>query len=214
MAKNKPLDVGRDSSASAPARRGPGLAAALLLMLLALLALALFILLQPSSKLSSDNITIYLQGSRPFLQGGTAMVQAFSTCGRFSLLLDGKEISYGNSDAKAVLPLTSGSHTLEAKNSQCSAQENFTVLVPECNGADTKPCLMGNCPGTQACSGGFYGECTQPPLACNPGDKVGCSVDGCRFGYATCNDCGSGFGPCLPRGNASSTGNCSSPNCG
>ena len=217
MGTKKPLDIYLDVSGAEPTRHGPRLAVAIFLILLTVIALALFILTKPAAALPEGKITIYLQGSQPFLQGGTVTAQAFSSCGQFVLTLDGRQISYGEASVKAEVPLTAGNHVLQAKNSLCDANVGFTVLVPECRGSENRSCAVGKCQGNQKCSGGFYGDCMVPSHICDPGEKVGCSVDGCRFGYAACNDCGSGFGACLPRDSntsAGATGSCSAPGCG
>ena len=210
----KPLDIRMDIPKDMHSRHGPGLAIAMFIILLAVIGLALFVANKPASSVPEGTITLYLQGNQPFLAGGQTSVQAFSSCGKFVLLLDGKQISSGDTSVDAQVPLAQGTHMLEAENGACSNEVNFTVVAPECQGDANRSCMVGNCPGTQACSGGFYSGCQAPPRVCEPGETIGCSIDGCHFGYATCNGCGSGFGQCLPASSGTSEGNCSGSTCG
>lgn len=210
--KKQPLDVHMD----APEGNGrqkpfPLPVAALFAAIVAVGALAIFIAYSQPPSVPGESIGLSLAGTRPFVAGGTATASAFSSCGEFVLLLDGTAISSG-AGAGVQLPLVAGTHTLEAKNARCESNLSFLVAVRECIGNQTRSCAAGACLGTQECAGGIYGECIIPPRICTPGVRIGCSLDGCHFGYAACNGCGNGFGPCLPRDSNTSAagGNCSS----
>lgn len=212
--KKKPLDLHPDvSEGQGQPKRHPLLPAALFIIIMAIAALAIFVSSRQPSAAPEEKIEIFLSGSRPFLDGGTASVQAFSSCGEFELSLDGRTISSGAS-ASAEVPLAVGQHVLEAKNARCDEELEFSVIAKECESNETRGCSVGACFGTQVCSGGFYGECAIPPKICTPGVGIGCSTDGCHFGHAICNDCGNGFGPCLPRDSGTGAASCSTPNCG
>jgi hypothetical protein len=72
------------------------------------------------------------------------------------------------------------------------------VAVKECSGNESRPCIIGQCQGVQKCSGGAYSDCLLPRKICIPGEKSGCTLDSCQFGYMACNSCGTGFLPCAP----------------
>lgn len=79
------------------------------------------------------------------------------------------------------------------------------------------PCAISGCPGNRTCGNGFYSDCVLPRKICVPGSQVGCSTDSCKFGYATCNPCGTGYGQCLPPPGYNATNStppCTSASCG
>lgn len=86
--------------------------------------------------------------------------------------------------------------------------------APECSAGEARNCTLNGCPGTQKCYNGAYSSCVLPKKTCVPGRKIGCSSDSCKFGYMTCNECGTGYGECLPPENQtpSDTG-CTGANC-
>ena len=129
---------------------------------------------------------------------------AFSSCGGFSLFLDGTQIASGVSNAQSDIALRAGSHELVAKNAQCTALLDFMVRLKECDAKQARACTSNGCPGTQTCANGVYGSCVMPKKTCVPGRSIGCSSDSCKFGYMQCNPCGTGYGPCLPPGGSSS----------
>ncbi|MCX8197230.1 MAG: hypothetical protein N3G80_02860 [Candidatus Micrarchaeota archaeon] len=127
-----------------------------------------------------------------------AEIAFFSSCDDFEIFVDGK--SYGNysSGTKMNLTLEEGKHIISAKNQQCSSSISVEAYKRECEEKSSRECFVGNCSGTQKCSAGKWGECILPKKICVPGQKVGCSLNSCSFGYRTCNECGTEFGPCMP----------------
>ncbi|MCX6772988.1 MAG: hypothetical protein NTV88_04430 [Candidatus Micrarchaeota archaeon] len=91
--------------------------------------------------------------------------------------------------------------------------------VIECSGSVKQNCSASGCTGTKTCYGGRYSKCILPRKICVPGAKIGCSTDACKFGYATCNPCGTAYGECLPRpgynatNSTNSTPPCTSATC-
>ncbi len=150
-----------------------------------------------------EKIEAFLEASYPIFAGQKITAKAFSSCGNFSLFLDGSKIGEGQTRVEAIIEALQGTHILEAKNSKCSAMIEFKALEKECEKGERQNCTSGNCPGVQECFNGIYGACILPEKICVPGEKIGCSLDGCKFGYSTCNDCGTGFGKCLAAGGSS-----------
>ena len=72
------------------------------------------------------------------------------------------------------------------------------MSIPSCNNGQAQPCEISGCIGNQTCRNGFYSDCALPRKICVPFSKIGCSSDSCKFGYAICNPCGTGYGVCLP----------------
>jgi hypothetical protein len=187
--------------------------ALLLFIILACAALAAAYFFLPKSQQAPEErqIKMSLEGTRPLVSGANATISAFSTCGAFGIYLDGNLLLPNASRAPIPIVLEEGSHALEAKNSECSSTFGFVVLERECEANQTRKCDRDGCEGVQRCEGGIYSSaCALPRKICVPGEKIGCSTDGCKFGYATCNSCGTGFGQCLPGngGTAGCSGNC------
>lgn len=181
--------------------------ALLIFIALALAALAAASLFLPKSQPpEAGQIKVSLEGQRPLVSGANATLSAFSTCGAFAIRLDGNLLLPNTSRVSLPLKLEEGSHVLAAENSECSSSLAFEVLARECEANQTRKCTSGGCEGVQRCEGGIYpAACSLPRKICVPGEKIGCSTDGCKFGYATCNPCGTGFGKCLP-GNGTEDG--------
>lgn len=133
-------------------------------------------------------------------EGVPVSFSVYSTCGDFSFFEGGKKIAEGKSGQKFSFSLPAGTHLLEAKNPECSASATAIVVEKECEDGQVAPCEKDGCPGNKTCYGGIWGSCSLPPKKCVPGSKIGCSYDSCSFGYMTCNECGTGFGPCLIEG--------------
>jgi len=133
---------------------------------------------------------------RPLVSGNTAELRAVSTCGAFDVLLDGAEFGSGGPLLSAPFLLEAGSHSFSAQGKGCGSTLAFAVLARECDGNESASCEMNGCPGTRKCAGGMFSECALPKRVCIPGEKVGCSTNGCSFGHITCNQCGTGFGKC------------------
>jgi len=156
-------------------------------------------------------LEIYPSFSGALLEGKAASAKFFSSCGDFSVYLDRQHL--GDYEQRAEVPISAGigSHTLEAKNSECVEKIVFEVKKAECSEREARGCSSGGCPGKQECVGGFFGNCQMPKKVCVPGQKVGCSSSACSFGYKTCNRCGTEYGPCTPDGSVNATSaSCSS----
>ncbi|MEM2137469.1 MAG: hypothetical protein QW568_00075 [Candidatus Anstonellaceae archaeon] len=150
-------------------------------------------------------LEIYPSFSRELLEGKAASAKFFSSCGAFTVYLDGQRL--GDYEQRAEVPISAGigNHTLEAKNQQCGEKFEFEVKAAECNDGEVRECGSDSCPGKQECAGGFFGSCQTPKKVCVPGQKVGCSSSACSFGYKTCNQCGTEYGPCTPDGSLNTT---------
>jgi len=140
-------------------------------------------------------ISLSIEG-RPLVSGNTVALRAVSTCGEFDVSLD--KAGFGNGTATLSQPflLEEGNHTFFAQGNGCNSTLAFKVAARECEGNQTMECEMNNCTGARKCTGGVFSSCTLPKKICSPGERVGCSTDGCSFGYITCNQCGTGFGKC------------------
>ncbi|MCX8198290.1 MAG: hypothetical protein N3F07_03835 [Candidatus Micrarchaeota archaeon] len=125
-------------------------------------------------------------------------IKAASSCGNFTLYLDGKPLASGERIEKQIVA-EAGRHVVSANNSICGASSVLEVLKKECEEGEVAQCSKDGCPGESVCENGRLSECALPKKICVPGQKVGCPVDECRFGYMECNHCGTGFGPCLPK---------------
>ena len=167
----------------------------ILLVCAAILAAYFFLPNSEAETLQGGAISISLDGGPP-VSGNTATLRAVSTCGAFIVSLDGAW--FGNGEPLLSLPflLEEGSHTFFAQGKGCNSTLAFNVLARECAGNETKECEKNDCPGARRCAGGIFSECILPKKVCYPGEKVGCSINGCSFGYITCNQCGTSFGKC------------------
>ncbi len=202
MRKKKPLDIGEQvpfkQQRDFHPQPFPVLAAAIMI-LAAIMALAL--LAPPKSQAAAPDgakIEIFLSGPSPFFENGSATARVFSSCGSFAVFLDGRKISEGASRADAVFAPRAGEHLLSAANEKCTSSVSFAVVRRECSANQSRPCNVGACLGKQKCAGGVFSECVLPRRICVPGEKAGCSLDSCQFGYMACNQCGTGFGECKP----------------
>ena len=74
-----------------------------------------------------------------------------------------------------------------------------------CTEGQTQYCAIDSCSGTRTCVGGVWSGCRWQQV-CTPGSRIPCLRQDCSYAVQTCNECGSGYGPCL---NASSATNSS-----
>jgi hypothetical protein len=129
-------------------------------------------------------------------------VFATSPCGEASikLYLDGTIAGeeMGARATFALSPLAAGEHALSATSGECSGSLEFSVAAPACNAGETEECGIGACKGLRKCENGAFTECMLPKKMCVPGSATGCLLDSCSFGYSKCNECGTGYGPCMP----------------
>jgi hypothetical protein len=196
-------------------KRQNNILALLLLVFLACAAIIVAYLFLPHAQAGNayggGEITIKLDGS-PYVSGSTAYVRAVSTCGDFKIFLDGENIGGGAPYFESPLLLTQGRHLLLAQSGSCISEFHFEAIARECSGNQTRQCDAGGCSGIRRCENGIYSKvCTFQKKVCVPGERIGCSTDGCKFGYAICNPCGTGFGKCGDGGAA--IGSNSSPYC-
>ena len=215
MARKKPLEVGKPVALEPEGRAHPYLqlaVAALAIIVFFILFTQIYPILASRDGGQQGEIAVLLQPER-ILEGEGATAKAFSSCGSFALYLDGSKISEGESKAEAAISPAAGGHLLEAKNEKCSSSLPFSVLKKECAEGQVKECGEGNCTGNQTCRRGLWGGCELQRKVCVPGQKIGCGLDGCHFGYAACNDCGNAFGPCLPVENANGPLTANSASC-
>ena len=167
----------------------------ILLVCAVILAVYCFLPTVDSGAPQGGDILLSIDG-RPHVSGNTATLRAVSKCGAFDVLLDGT--GFGNGAPLLSMPflLEEGRHVFFAQGNGCNSTLVFTVLARECNGDETKECEKDGCTGARKCAGGIFLECALPKKVCYPGEKVGCSINGCSFGYMTCNQCGTSFGKC------------------
>ncbi len=148
-----------------------------------------------------SSIEVFLDGKGTVFEGERLTVKAFSSCGKFELLLDGKKIAVGETRAQAAFVANAGRHTIEAKGAQCSQKLEFEAVARQCDEGGEQDCKIGSCTGRQACAAGRFGNCVLPKKVCVPGTKTGCTLNSCQFGYRICNDCGTGYSDCSLEGN-------------
>lgn len=220
MKMKKKLDIGRlkDRLSPEPARRH-GIRKFLGAAALAIFLLAIFFMV-PKSEPQNDRgrLDVYLEGPHAVMENTPVKISAFSSCGEFSTFVDGVAQGRNVASASVSLILPPGTHRFEAKNSNCSDNVSFSVQERECDDGQVDSCSEGMCTGNKSCRGGRWGGCIMPKRVCPPGQKIGCSIDGCNFGYTTCNACGSGFGNCIAANATSNSSNaasnCSDNGCG
>ena len=85
--------------------------------------------------------------------------------------------------------------------------------VKECENGEVLDCESDSCPGKKVCQNGFFSDCSIGRKVCAPRQRIGCNIDGCRFGYMVCNECGTMFGNCIDD-TASKTPACTGSGCG
>jgi hypothetical protein len=147
--------------------------------------------------------TILLETSGRAIEGGSISVFATSSCGEgipIALHLDGKSVGE-QIGARATFPLSNlaaGEHELSASSGECIGSLSLLVSPASCNEGEKMPCEINGCAGIRLCENGILTECNLPKKICIPGSVTGCSLDSCSFGYTKCNECGNGFGPCMP----------------
>ena len=209
MGKEKPIELG-PLRPEKKERHGWPVAIALAAIVLACIAAFAFLLAsnQPNQE-GAGKIQVYLHGPSQVMENATVGISAFSSCGAFSTFLDGQVQQQGVQEAEASLSPPPGAHVFEARNGNCSANVSFSVVAPECGDGQVQRCNSGGCSGNETCFGGNWGDCVLPRKVCLPGQKIGCSLDGCHFGYSACNGCGSGFGPCMPQNESAQDPACS-----
>ncbi|MEM4633675.1 MAG: hypothetical protein QW275_00805 [Candidatus Anstonellaceae archaeon] len=157
-----------------------------------------FVLASPKSSQQEGQITI-LAHPENAIEGENISIRGFSSCGNFSLYIDGSAVLQNQQSVELEIKLGRGEHIILASNKDCFANVSVSVAVRECKEGETRPCMQDGCEGKEICEKGLFSPCTLPPKICIPGQKLGCLLDECRFGYMVCNQCGSGFGPCLPK---------------
>ena len=167
----------------------------ILLVCAAIVAVFSFLPKQDEGAPQGGAISLSLDG-QPLVSGGTAALRAVSTCGGFDVSLDGAWLGNGSPVLSVPFLLEEGSHSIFAQGQGCNATLAFTVSARECSGNETAACEKGGCPGVRECIGGIFSGCSLPKKVCYPGEKVGCSTNGCSFGHIVCNPCGTGFGKC------------------
>ena len=217
MGKKRPIELGPLRREKKEKRGWPIAIIALSALAVAIIVAALIFFGPSPAQQQGDGwkITVYLQGPSQVAENATVELSAFSSCGMFSTFLDGKVQQQGVLEAQASLRAPPGTHLFEAKNGNCSANVSFSVVVRECSDGQVQECYSDGCQGNETCFGGSWGDCVLPRKVCSPGQKIGCSLDGCHFGYSVCNGCGSGFGPCMPENSsAPQAPSCSGDTCG
>ncbi|NYZ73913.1 hypothetical protein H0O00_02110 [Candidatus Micrarchaeota archaeon] len=65
-----------------------------------------------------------------------------------------------------------------------------------CTHGDTKPCTTGPCNGTAICINGIWSSCRWEKV-CVPGTRLSCTKLSCFYAVRECNQCGTGYGPCV-----------------
>jgi len=68
---------------------------------------------------------------------------------------------------------------------------------PACMDGQTRSCTTGGCSGIATCKDGKWWGCRWNQT-CRPGARAPCLNDnGCSYAVKECNDCGTGYGPCM-----------------
>ena len=164
-------------------------------LILALAYFAFPLLPAPSPNPDSQAIEIFISPQVIF-EGSLVQARAFSSCGNFSLFLDEEELASGENRIEVSFLARTGEHLLYAKSASCYAKKAFTVQARECAEGENRTCAFGQCKGVQFCINGKFSECYPEKKVCVPGERRGCSLNSCQFGYMVCDPCGTGFGPC------------------
>ncbi len=168
----------------------------------------LFLPKQGQDYAAGGSIELSIAGGTRLLENQAATAKADSTCGSFSLFLDGKKISDAQRSLQFQISAPAGTHLLSAKSQGCERQLQFSVVAAECSGNQTRSCVLDGCEGGQQCSGGLFSGCALPKKICVPGRQIGCNLNGCSFGRMACNSCGTGYGPCTADGNSTAGASC------
>jgi len=159
----------------------------------------------------NGEIELRVSPNAPVMEGTALSAQAFSSCGNFSLYLDGSPIGSGERVLQKIAP-KAGRHLLAASNEKCNASLQLEITARECFESEKKDCKQDGCGGQATCENGRFSSCVLPVQICVPDQRMGCAINGCSFGYMLCNQCGTGYGPCLPKGAPSSSA-CNSTAC-
>ncbi|MCX8163727.1 MAG: hypothetical protein N3D10_04220 [Candidatus Micrarchaeota archaeon] len=84
----------------------------------------------------------------------------------------------------------------EKKFIEQNTSQEAIKIYKECQEGQEQECFVeNNCKGKKICIEGIWTKCYQTKI-CVPGKKILCSLDGCSFGYKTCNSCGDGWSEC------------------
>lgn len=78
------------------------------------------------------------------------------------------------------------------------SEGNF--LPSDCAEGTQRVCRSGACAGTSICSGGIWQPCLLDSLksVCASNSVKQCILEGCAYAVAVCNECGTGWGKCIP----------------
>ena len=87
-------------------------------------------------------ISLSISGG-PLVGGNSAAFRAVSTCGDFTVYLDGKMLLEGGPVLASPFALEEGGHTLFASGGGCNATLPFSVAPRECEGNAASACVMG-----------------------------------------------------------------------
>jgi len=214
--KKKKLDLHMEDAANERNRRGAGIPwkalASVFIISLAFFFMHYFFSAGASPRLEQiGKIELRVSPSAPVMEGTVLSAQAFSSCGNFSLYLDGSLVGSGERVLQKIAP-KAGLHLLAASNEKCNARLQLEITARVCFDGEKKNCQQDGCSGAATCENGRFSSCVLPVQICVPGQRMGCAINGCSFGYMLCNQCGNGYGPCLPKG-APSSAACNSTSC-
>ncbi|MFH1222046.1 MAG: hypothetical protein V1492_03095 [Candidatus Micrarchaeota archaeon] len=79
-----------------------------------------------------------------------------------------------------------------------AASEPQQPPLPKCSNTATRDCDSFGCSGTKTCINGEWDSCIVKRI-CRPGTVEPCIINFCASSYKTCNECGTAYGPCIPR---------------
>ncbi|MFH0884841.1 MAG: hypothetical protein V1861_03970 [Candidatus Micrarchaeota archaeon] len=85
---------------------------------------------------------------------------------------------------------------LEFPGAQAGATAPPSTAQHACKDGQTQYCKLGNCSGFSMCTGGVWGGCRWERI-CSPGSMATCLENNCPYALKECNECGSGYGPCI-----------------
>jgi len=130
-----------------------------------------------------------------------------STCRVLNITVDGEPVQFAQTQVGSYFlvdfdsNLTKGKHLVHVFVEGKHEPEAYPILakVKECEAGETRDCLTHDgCDGTQRCVDYEWTPCKKNRMVCRPGQRKACAYTPCKVGHKECNECGTGYGPCLP----------------
>lgn len=179
-----------------PARRSWRLSVFYVASVMAVIIIILFIV---AEKQMCD---IYLYQDSVFPPQNITVV---SDCKITSIAIDNKTVQFEqvfNGSQYIVnlnLNMSEGEHYVLVSSDDHRASYIIISKIKECEPGSTRDCLTeAGCDGKQTCTDYRWSSCRQNKRICRPGYRKPCAYTPCIVGHKVCNECGTGYGPCLP----------------